>query len=216
MLAPPRSRLSDRQPLNQRFRPAPRGTHYRLAFAGAQGHRAGMADDRIRLASSLDIERLSDLKRATFRETFIDGFHIPYPPDDIATFESEHYGTRRIAADIADPAHRTWVVERGDALIAYAHVGPCKLPHPEAQAEDGEIYQLYLRGEAQGAGLGKKLLTITTDYLMSARPGPIWLGVWSGNARAQNLYRAQGFTHVGEYHFAVGSWRDEEYIFRRD
>lgn len=171
--------------------------------------------DEIRLAVRGDAERLSELKLATFRETFLDGFGIPYPPADLAVFEADSYGVDRITAEIGDPLHRTWIVEREGRLIAYAHVGPCKLPHPDARARDGEIYQIYLRAEAQGAGLGKKLLKIATDFLSDDRPGPIWLGVWSGNAKAQNLYHAEGFAKVGEYHFRVGNWLDEEYIFRR-
>lgn len=171
--------------------------------------------DEIRLAASGDAERLAELKLATFRETFLDGFGIPYPPADLAEFEADSYGVDRIAAEIADSYHRTWVVVREERFIAYAHVGPCKLPHPEALATDGEIYQIYLRVEAQGAGLGKKLLEIATEFLSVDRPGPIWLGVWSGNTKAQNLYHAHGFSKVGQYHFRVGKWRDEEYIFRR-
>lgn len=167
----------------------------------------------IRCANESDIEALSSLKLATFRETFLEGFGIPYPPEDLAHFEREKYSHSRVAAEIADQAHRTWVVEEGDRLIAYAHVGPCGLPHAEVRDGDKELYQLYIRRDAQGAGLGKTLLDHALAWL---RPfdRPIWLGVWSGNLRAVALYRRKGFVKVGEYQFPVGTWRDDEHIYR--
>ena len=44
----------------------------------------------------------------------------------------------------------------------------------------------------------------------------VWLGVWSGNVRAQQLYASRGFTKVGEYRFRVGETLDHEHILRRD
>jgi len=84
------------------------------------------------------------------------------------------------------------------------------------RAEDAELYQLYILREAQGLKLGKALLATALDHLAATRPGPIWLGVWSGNVKAQAVYLAKGFSKVGDYRFKVGSWYDDEFIFRRD
>lgn len=169
----------------------------------------------IRTAVAADFDRLAGLKLETFRETFIDGFAIPYPLADLRAFEQASYSPENIAAELADDSRLTWVAEQAGRLIGYAQVGPCKLPHPEASHDHGELYQLYVRGEAQGLGLGKQLLTIALDHLEDKRPGPIWLGVWSGNVKAQRVYEKAGFTKVGEYRFPVGTWHDEEFIFRR-
>jgi len=171
---------------------------------------------RLREAAPPDVAALAALKLATFRETFLEEFAIPYPAPDLARFEAETYGEARIAAEIADPAHRSWVCEAAEgALLAYAHAGPCKLPHPDVTPRSGELYQLYVRRSAQGMGLGRQLLATALDWLAAAYPGPLWVGVWSNNARAQAVYTGAGFRKVGEYHFMVGDHRDEEYIFRR-
>lgn len=171
----------------------------------------------IRLACLEDASALAALKLTTFRETFLeDGFAIPYPPADLAAFELASYAIPAIVAELADPARRNWVVEAADGtLIGYAQVGPCKLPHPEASEVQGELYQLYVLRAAQGMGLGKRLLDAALDHLAMARPGPVWLGVWSGNDKAQAVYAARGFEKVGDYRFKVGSWYDEEYIFQK-
>ncbi|MEO7468648.1 GNAT family N-acetyltransferase [Sphingobium limneticum] len=198
--------------------------HRKAAIAGQDGlvravgawHVRGMTLT-IRPALSSDVEALSILKLTAFRQTFIDGFAVPYPPADLAQFEQESYGVDRVAAELADPTHATWVAQDADgALLAYAHVGPCKLPHPDASADQGELYQLYALNAAQGQGMGGALMRVAMDWLAAAMPGPVWLGVWSGNDRAQAIYGRAGFTKVGEYGFRVGSWTDHEYIFCRD
>lgn len=170
----------------------------------------------IRRACEDDIVSLVALKLAAFRETFLEGFGIAYPPADLARFETESYGPDRIAAELADPAHATWVAQDTDGrLIAYAHAGPCKLPHMEASGGQGELYQLYALNAAQGLGLGRALMDAALGWLEEEMPGPVWLGVWSGNERAQAFYAKQGFVKVGEYGFPVGDWTDHEYILRR-
>lgn len=171
----------------------------------------------IRPAHPQDAEALSALKLACFRETFgPEGFAIPYPPADIARFEVEAYGQPTVARELADPSHMSWVAEDGDGrLLAYAHAGPAKLPHADLREGDLELYQLYLRRAAQGAGLGKQLLDLALDWMEAQRPTALWLGVWQGNDRARHVYAGRGFAVVGEYRFAVGDWFDEEFIMRR-
>jgi len=171
----------------------------------------------IRLATPRDLVPLSALKLQCFRETFgPTGFNIAYPPRDLARFEREAYGHDKVADELADPEHRTWVVEdaRG-ALVAYAHAGPCKLPHPWVEDDDLELCQLYLRRDVQGRGLGKHLLDHVMGWMENAGPGALWLGVWQGNLKAQHVYAGRGFKVVGDYRFSVGEWHDEEFIMRR-
>jgi RimJ/RimL family protein N-acetyltransferase len=63
--------------------------------------------------------------------------------------------------------------------------------------------------------LGRDLLNVAFDWLGENMPGPIWLGVFSGNIKAQDVYAARGFVKVGEYEFMVGDHRDHEFIMRR-
>jgi ribosomal protein S18 acetylase RimI-like enzyme len=178
-----------------------------------------MADGRnagLRRATTADAAALARLKLICFREAFLEDFGIPYPPADLARFEAEAYGEATVAAELSDPSHATWVCERDGALVAYAHAGPCKLPHPEVADGSGELYQLYVRRDSQGMGHGRQLLRASLDWLEETYPGPLWLGVWSGNERAQAVYGAAGFYLVGEYQFLVGDHRDDEFILRRD
>lgn len=171
----------------------------------------------MRRARVEDAEALAVLKRRTFYETFVDGpVAIPYSAENLALFEAKAYSLDTIVAELRDPRRAQWVAEAGNGELAgYAHVGPCKLPHPEASPEQGELYQLYVGSEWQGCGLGHALLKAALDWLEETMPGPVWLGVFSENYRAQAVYAARGFVKVGEYEFKVGDHRDHEFIMRR-
>lgn len=171
----------------------------------------------LRRAHSRDTAALARLKLATFRETFVEEFAIPYPPGELALFEEASYAPAVVAAELADETRATWVAEAGGRMVGYAQVGACKLPHPEVRPDAGELYQLYIEKAAQGSGVGKQLLAVALKHLADKRPGPVWLGVWSGNVQAQDFYRRNGFAKVGEYRFPVGrNWFDDEFIFRKD
>jgi diamine N-acetyltransferase len=175
-----------------------------------------MPDVDIRRATLADGPVLAELSGRTFRETFLEDFAIPYPPADLAAFELASFGPDAWAERLVDERQATWLLEHDGRILGYANAGPCHLPHPEVRQEDGELYRLYVAREGQGRGLGVRLLGTVLQWMSAVLPGPQWLGVWSGNLRAQQLYAAHGFRRVGAYQFPVGAWLDDEFILRRD
>ena len=169
----------------------------------------------LRRATLRDAETLAALGLQTFRETFLEDFAIRYPEGDLASFTAATYTTAVFARKLADPLQATWIAERDGAAVAYANAGPCTLPHPEADPSHAELHRLYVRRAARGLGLGSRLLATALEWMQAQGEGPQWLGVWSGNLKAQRLYAAHGFHKAGEYEFPVGRWRDQEFILRR-
>jgi diamine N-acetyltransferase len=174
-----------------------------------------MSEAVIRLARVEDAEALSALGRTTFIETFIDGFGIPYPPDDLRTYLESSFGVATTRQRLLDPSQVWWTAERSGELLAFANAGPNTLPHPEGRPSHAELRRLYVAKRAQGMGLGTTLLDAALDWMTAHTDGPLWIGVWSGNLKAQKLYAAYGFQKVGEYKYPVGSWYDDEFILRR-
>jgi hypothetical protein len=148
----------------------------------------------IRPATADDLDALCAQAGVLSRNIGPSGFAIPYPPADLALFERDAYGPAKVASELADATHATWVAVAGDgALVGYAHMGPCKLPHDDLAEGDHELYQLYLRRAAQGRagapddGYGDGVESARTLALGGRA---LWLGVWSGNDRAQRVSRA--------------------------
>ena len=169
----------------------------------------------IRRAGPDDAQALAELGRATFLETFVEEFAIPYPPADLAHFMAHSYSAGYNAPRLADPAQAVWFGEIDGRPVAYAGAGPAKLPHPDVGPAHGELQALYVAREAQGSGLGRALMETALEWLERDGPRTLWLGVWSRNFRAQRFYARYGFEKAGEYDFPVGDWLDREFILRR-
>ncbi len=162
-----------------------------------------------------DAERLAVLARQTFVDTFVEGFGIPYPEADLKAFLDKSFSVATTREDLEHP-DRTWfVAEREGELLGFATVGGCALPHPEARPEHAELKRLYVSRAAQGLGVGTRLLALAMEAMDTRWGGPQWIGVWSGNLKAQKLYGAHGFQKAGEYDYPVGSWLDREFILRK-
>lgn len=177
-----------------------------------------MTDALIRPAQPDDAETLGRVGRQTFIDTFVatDGFAIPYPAADLAAFLDASFSTEATAGKLAEPGAAWWVAEGADgSLLAFANAGPNTLPHPDARPSHTELRRLYVGKAAQGLGLGTRLLTRALDWMEANSDGPLWIGVWSGNVKAQKLYAGHGFEKVGDYQYPVGTWMDDEFILRR-
>lgn len=176
-----------------------------------------MTDAMIRPARPADAAALGVLGRQTFIDTFVaeDGFAIPYPKDDLTAFLDTSFNEATITGKLAEPGAAWWVAERDGTLLAFANVGANTLPHPDARPSHSELRRLYVGRNAQGLGLGTQLLKVSLDWMEDNTDGPLWIGVWSGNVKAQRLYAAYGFEKAGEYRYPVGTWMDDEFILRR-
>lgn len=174
-----------------------------------------MTQPVIRPATQADAAALGELGRQTFIDTFVDGFAIPYPADDLKVFLDASFSPETIRNKLLEPGSAWWVAERDGDLLAFANTGPNTLPHPEARPGHAELRRLYVSKAAQGLGLGTRLLAVALDWMEDHSDGPLWIGVWSGNLKAQKLYAAYGFVKAGEYQYPVGRWLDDEFILRR-
>ncbi|MBY0422786.1 MAG: GNAT family N-acetyltransferase [Parvularculaceae bacterium] len=170
-----------------------------------------MQDVHIRHARADEAETLSGLGVRTFVDTF---GHL-YKPSDLSIFLRTKHSVEKYQSFLDDPLHAVWIAERGGLAVGYAVAGPCDLPVPDLSPRAGELVRVYLVKEAQGGGLGRRLVEETLAWL-GARHQPLYISVWSENARAYALYASLGFRKVHEYFFMVGEQADAEWILRRD
>lgn len=170
-----------------------------------------MAEITIRRAMPADADALADLGVRTFTEAF---GHL-YPKGDLDDFLTANHTRAKAAAALADTEVAAWVAEADGRLVGYSQAAPADMPHPELRREHGEIKRLYILRSHQNLGLGARLIEPALAWLEATGRTPVWLSVWSENLGAQRFYARFGFEKVGEYEFAVGGWRDPEFILRR-
>lgn len=175
-----------------------------------------MSTPLLRAAREDDAAALAALARETFLHTFVEDFAIPYPADDLRAYLDRSFDVEDLRLKLVDPSQAWWVLEQEAALVGFVNAGPNTLPHPDAKRSHAELRRLYLARSVQGLGLGRRLFETALPWMEAHTDGPLWIGVWSGNERAQRLYARYGFSRVGGYRYPVGSWFDEEDILRRD
>jgi GNAT superfamily N-acetyltransferase len=125
----------------------------------------------LRPAGDDDVAQVAELYLATRREA------VPQMPPQIHTPDEVRAHTARM---LHEPGHETWVAERDDALLGFAHVSP------------GWLDALYVGPLHQGAGVGSALL----DLAKARRPDGFALWVFASNAPARGFYRRHGLIEL--------------------
>lgn len=161
----------------------------------------------VRPATAADLPAIDRVFRTSFCDTFA---HL-YTPDDLDAFLGQ-FTPERWREELASPAFAFAVGERDGAILGYAKIGPNKLPHVEP-AGVIELKQLYLLREAQGTGLGPRLMDWVLATARSHRADRLALSVWENNHRAQAFYRRYGFEDRGPYEFMVGMQADHDRVW---
>lgn len=87
------------------------------------------------------------------------------------------------------------VVDVGGTIAGYATLG---LNRAAALPQEGEIYELYLRPEYQGIGLGKRLFGEARRLLSSLGCKGVVVWTLEDNERAVQFYRLSGGRDIAE------------------
>ncbi len=161
----------------------------------------------IRRARADEAEALAALGAATFTATF---GHL-YSRSNLEKFLAKNHSPAAYRDVLADARSAVWIAENAGERTGYAVAGPCTLPVPDMPPDCGELARLYLVKEAQGTGLGRRLLDVALEFLRD-RYRCIYLSVYRDNVIAQRLYERAGFNKVFEYKYMVGDHADPEFI----
>jgi ribosomal protein S18 acetylase RimI-like enzyme len=166
----------------------------------------------LRAPDTADIPALSVLSIAAFVHKFGD----LYRPEDLLPFLAATYGPEALARELADPVNRYCVAERGGVLLGWCKVSlEAGFPDHARGARAMELKQLYTAPNAQGAGIGARLMDWAMAELTGVGADEVQLSVWQGNPAAQRFYARYGFERVAEVTFRVGEQLDQEFLFAR-
>ena len=134
---------------------------------------------------------------------------------------AESFGPAVQRAELETPGAVTLAMLRADApddagaLAAYAQLRAGPPPREVGSARAMEIARFYVDRPWHGAGLAPTLMRAALRTAHERGADTMWLGVWSGNARAIAFYRRMGFAIVGAQTFRFGSILDEDHVMAR-
>jgi ribosomal protein S18 acetylase RimI-like enzyme len=161
-----------------------------------------------RAAGSEDAKAIAALFAASFTATF---GHL-YRPQDLADFLAS-MTAQRFSEEVADPRFHFRLAEDGGELAGYIKLGPPDLP-VETPPDTIQLYQLYVLGPWQGAGIARTLMDSALQTAAGHAARHIQLSVYIDNHRARRFYEGYGFAAVGRYQFMVGDHADVDIVLR--
>lgn len=95
-----------------------------------------------------------------------------------------------------DDSHRVvWVAERDGVIVGVCYASSA---YPDPTEDSVHIQSLYIAPDAQGLGLGRRLLEATIASLRAFRPPLATLHVYTTNDRAQRFYEHLGWQRLRE------------------
>ena len=161
-----------------------------------------------RSATPGDAESLAELGQATFVETF---GHL-YSREDLTAFLANH-SVESWAQELADPAFAIRIGEAAGKAVAYAKIGPPKLPF-EPRGTAVELRQFYILSDWHGSGAAREMMAWVLQEARRRGGDDLYLSVFVDNARARAFYAKYGFVEEGRYAFMVGNQADDDIVMR--
>lgn len=169
----------------------------------------------VRPALPVEAQDLAVLGRRLWRETYAGLI----PESNLELHLAETFGLPQQAAELADPACRTLVIEGESALAGYALL-KARAPDP---AHPGfhfvnplEVARFYVDAYLHGRGAAQALMAAALDHAVAAGHDGVWLQVWEQNPRAIRFYAKAGFADAGEATYRVGRQVDRDRMLVHD
>jgi len=161
-----------------------------------------------RNARPSDAEALAELGRRSFTETF---GHL-YSAEDLDAFLASHSADSWVQ-ELTDPAFAIRIGEVDGRAVAYAKIGPPKLPF-EPRGTAVELRQFYVLTDWHGSGAAREMMAWVIEEAQRRGGDDLYLSVFVDNARARAFYAKHGFVEEGRYAFMVGTQADEDIVMR--
>lgn len=121
-------------------------------------------------------------------------YRVLMPDEYLAGLRPEERAQRYDFGSL-DPARpRTLVAIEADTVLGFATSSPAR---DEDAAGQGELCALYVEPDCWGRGIGRALAAAACGELQRVGFSRAVLWVLAGNARAQQFYRADGWTADG-------------------
>ncbi len=164
-----------------------------------------------RLATPADAGPLATLAH----RTFYDAYGPDAPGPDLQVHLERHFGERQQAAELADAATFTLLLEDDGGSIGYALVGRDPVPPCVAGPEPLQIRRFYIDQAWKGRGVAQLLMASVEREARRRGGQTLWLLAWYGNHRAHAFYRKCGFAEVGTAPYLFGNTVEQDVVMAR-
>lgn len=156
---------------------------------------------KIRKVNIQDIEKLKEIGKLTFAETF----SSENSEEDMREYLEEGFSTEKLYTELTNPNAEFYFAELDGKTIGYL-----KVNYGESQTEIKdknalEIERIYVLKEFHGKKVGQILYDKAIELAKKRNMDYVWLGVWEQNPRAIRFYEKNGFVAFDKHIFKLGN-----------
>ena len=156
---------------------------------------------KIRKVNIEDIEKLKEIGKLTFAETF----SSENSEEDMREYLEDGFSTEKLNTELTNPNAEFYFAEIDGKTIGYL-----KVNYGESQTEIKdknalEIERIYVLKEFHGKKVGQTLYDKAIELAKKGNMDYVWLGVWENNPRAIRFYEKNGFVAFDKHIFKLGN-----------
>jgi len=156
---------------------------------------------KIRKVNIQNVEKLSEIGKLTFAETF----SSENSKEDMQKYLVEGFSTEKLKTELTDKNAEFYFAELDDKVIGYLKVNFGQ-SQTEIKDENAlEIERIYVLKEFHGKKVGQMLFDKAIELAKKRNVEYVWLGVWEQNTRAIRFYEKNGFVAFDKHIFKLGN-----------
>ncbi len=159
---------------------------------------------RISRVQIQEIEKLKEIGKLTFSETFSSG----NTEEDMEEYLKNGFSSEKLSAELTDRNTEFYFAVIEDKVVGYLKIN---LGASQTEIKDQnalEIERIYVLKEFHGKKVGQVLYEKALELAKEKMVDFIWLGVWEKNPRAIRFYEKNGFIAFDKHIFKLG--QDEQ------
>jgi len=165
-----------------------------------------------RICNIKDIEKLVDISRTTFDETF----RAQNTEENMKAYMDSSFSRDKLIKELENEESEFYFAYLNDSIIGYFKINGAGAQTELFDKSSLELERFYLRKEYKGKNFGKQMMEKVVNLAVGKNVKYIWLGVWEKNYRALRFYKKQGFIKFGEHFFIMGQDKQVDYLMRLD
>lgn len=167
--------------------------------------------NNIRKISIEDIEKLQDLSKSTF----IDTFGAENSKENMEEYVNSTYSIKNLSKELLKPDSLFFFAEDKKRVMGYLKLNINSAQTEKYFSNSLEIERIYVLPEAKGQGIGKKFISLAEYEAKKLNVNTIWLGVWEKNYKALKFYEKMGFKVVDKHIFNLGNDKQTDLIMSK-
>lgn len=166
------------------------------------------------MIQKVNLKDLITLRKLSI-QTFDESFSAMNTADNMKLYFENCLNTAKLEQELSNPdSHFYFFVSKGKP-IAYLKLNTQSAQTENMGDEALELERIYVLKSAQGMKIGQQLLDFALNVGRQEQKKIIWLGVWEKNRKAIDFYLKNGFQHVDQHQFMVGTDLQIDYLFRK-